>query len=274
MKTFFFKQDSNYDKEYGNKNWLYINNFGYYFNTSKDLTCERAIPRADYHLLYVSSGEVRINGVTLKDGETYLFLPWEPHIYTYKQIDGDRYYWVHFTGNKMPEILSRCEVLKGVNRDNGRKYEKDAVLSMMTEELYGCDEEASDFAISLFFSFLSLFKGKQNTKIYARVIKELESTHNEISIASIAKSYGITASHFIRSFKSIYGTTPNEYRQNYRISQATNLIKMTNLSIQEIANQCGFSDSLYFSRIFKKRVGVSPLNYRKQKQKDSRIVYK
>ena len=265
MQTFYFKQDSNYDKEYGNKDWLYINNFGYYFNISKNITTERAVPRADYHLLYVSSGEVCINGVTLKDGDAYLLFPQEPHIYTYQQTDGSRYYWGHFTGYKVSEILSRCKVSKGVNRDNGRRYEKDAVLSMITEELSGCAEEASDFAVSLFFSFLSLFKGKQSKKFYAKAIKELESTHNDVSVASIAKSYGITVSHFIRSFKSIYGITPNEYRQNHRISQATNLIKMTNLSIQDIANQCGFCDPLYFSRIFKKRVGVSPLKYRKQK---------
>ena len=89
--------------------------------------------------------------------------------------------------------------------------------------------------------------------------------HSDRSVALIAKSYGITASHFIRSFKKIYGTTPNEYRQNYRISQATNLIRMTNLSIQDIAYQCGFGDPFYFSRIFKKKVGMSPWKYRKQK---------
>lgn len=265
MKTFYFKQDSNYDKEYGNKDWLYINNFGYYFNISKDITTERTVPRADYHLLFVSSGEVCINGVTLKDGDAYLLLPWEPHIYTYKHIDGNRYYWVHFTGNKVSEILSNCEISKGVNRDNERRHEKDAVLSMLTEELFGCTEKASDFAVSLFLSFLSLFKGKRTAKNYARAIRDLENIHSDVSIDTIAKSYGITASHFIRYFKSIYGTTPNEYRQNYRISQAMNLIKMTDLSIQEIADQCGFGDPLYFSRVFKKRVGISPLKYRMQK---------
>ena len=265
MKTFYFKQDSNYDKEYGNKDWLYINNFGYYFNIPKDITTKRTVPRADYHLLYVSSGEISINGLTLKSGDAYLLYPWEAHLYTYRQTEGNRYYWIHFTGYKVPEILSHCEVLKGINRNNDRRHEKDTVLSMLTEELSGCNAEASDFAISLFFSFLSLFKGGSNTKVYARAIKELENTHDNVSIDSIARSYGITASHFIRYFKSNYGITPNEYRQNYRMLQAMNLIKMTNLSIQDIANQCGFCDPLYFSRIFKKRVGISPLQYRKAK---------
>ncbi len=264
MKSFYFKQDSNYDKEYGNKDWLYLNNFGYYFNVSKDVTTERADLRADYHLLYVSNGEIFINGTTLKNGDAYLLLPWEKHIYTYKRADNSRYFWFHFTGNKAQDLLSHCEIVKGINHDNERGREKDAVLSMLTEELSVCTDEASDFAVSLFFSFLSLFKGKQNKKIYSKAVKQLENTHDDVSVDEIARSYNVTSSHFIRSFKNIYGITPNEYKQNYRISLATNLLKMTNLSIQDVAYQCGFSDPLYFSRIFKKRLGVSPLQYRSQ----------
>ena len=264
MKSFYFKHNSNYDKEYGNKDWLYINNFGYYFNVPKDVITARSELRSDYHLLYVSSGEVFVNDVTLRDGDAYLFLPLERHLYTYKQTENSRYYWFHFTGNKAQTILSQCEVVKGVNRDNERRREKDAVLSLLTEELSVCTDEASNFAVSLFFSFLALFKGKQNKKIYAKAINQLENTYDDVNISSIAKSHHVTLSHFIRSFKEIYGTTPNEYRQNYRISLAMNLIKTTNLSVQEVATQCGFSDPLYFSRVFKKRVGVSPLQYRNQ----------
>lgn len=265
MRIFSFKRDSNYDKEYGNKDWLYINNFGYYFNISKDITSARPIPRADYHLLYVSRGEICMNGMTLNNGDAYLLLPQEPHVYTYKQIENSRYYWIHFIGNKASEILSHCEVSKGINKDNDRRHEKDVLFGMLAEELSRCSEEASDYAVSLLFSFLSLFKGGQQRKcLYTKAIRELENTQSDVSVASIAKLYNISPSHFIRSFKSIYGTTPNEYKQNYRLSQAMNLLRMTNLPIQDIAYQCGFCDPFYFSRIFKKRIGVSPYEYRKQ----------
>ncbi len=265
MKSFYFKQDSNYDKEYGKKDWLYLNNFGYYFNVPKDVTTARVDLRADYHLLYVSSGEISVNDVTLKNGDAYLFLPWEKHIYTYKRTENSRYFWFHFTGNKAPDILSHCEIIKGFNRDNGRGREKNAILSMLIEEISVCHQEATEFAVTLFFSFLSLFKGKENKKNYAKALKQLENTHDDVSVEEIAGSYSVTPSHFIRSFKSVYGITPNEYKQNHRISLAINLIKSTNLSIQDIAYQCGFSDPLYFSRFFKKRLGVSPLKYRSQK---------
>ena len=108
MKTFFFKRDSNYDKEYGNKDWLYINNLGYYSNIPKDVTTTRSLPRADYHLLYVSSGEIRIGKDTLGAGDAYLFLPNELHSYTYKKVENNHYFWIHFTGNKVKETLDFC----------------------------------------------------------------------------------------------------------------------------------------------------------------------
>jgi len=266
MRTFYFKRDPSYDREYGNKSWLYINNCGYYLSISQDIVTVRDIPRSDYHLLYVSNGEIQINGVSLTSGDAYLYNPNEPHKYTYKKVENSRYYWIHFTGNKAAEILSHCELSRGINRTGGHKQEKDTLFAMLTEELIGCADEASDFATSLFFSFLSLFKGNKSKKrLYDKALCELESNHDDVSISKIASSYNVTPSHFIRSFKEIYGMTPNEYRQNYRISKAMNFLKLTNLSIQEIANQCGFIDPFYFSRIFKKRVGASPLEYRKQK---------
>lgn len=266
MKSFYFKRDPGYDTEYGKKDWLYINNFGYYAGVSKDISTERTSPREDYHLLYVSSGEIRINGATLRCGDAYLLLPSEPHFYTYKKADNSRYYWIHFTGNKASEVLSHAELVRGVNRANDRKQEKDTVLGMITEELLGCSEEASEYAVSLFFSFLSLFKsGQERRRHYAEAVRALETAGDDVEIAQLAELYNISPSHFIRSFKAAYGVTPNEYRQNYRISKAISLLKMTNLSVQDISEQCGFEDPLYFSRIFKKRIGVSPSEYRKGK---------
>lgn len=265
MRTFYFKRDPDYDREYGKKDWLYINNFGYYFNISKDIGTERPVPREDYHILYVSSGEMYINGTAIKSGEAYLLLPNEPHAYTYKKAENSRYYWIHFTGSRASEVLSQLEITRGVNKANERKHEKDAILGMLTEELFGCADEASEYAVSLFFSFLSLFKSGQGRKrMYAEAVRALEQTSSDISIAEAAALYKVSPSHFIRSFKAEYGVSPNEYRQNYRVSKAMSLLNMTNLSVRDIAYQCGFDDPLYFSRIFRKRVGVSPTEYRKE----------
>ena len=264
MQSYFFKRDANYDQAYGNKDWLYINNFGFYRNISKDISISREVPRADYHLLYVANGEVLAGGMTLKSGDSYLFVPNEPQTYTYKQTDSSLYYWIHFTGNQVPNLLSKNRVSKGFNPKSDRTPEKNEMLAMLLAELGKCAGEPSNYAVALLFSFFALFEeGQSRAHLYRDAIRALENMAENASIASIAKRYNVCPAHFIRSFKSAYGMTPNEYKQNHRRSHAMNLLKMTNLSIQDVAQQCGFEDSFYFSRFFKKAVGVSPSAYRK-----------
>lgn len=57
---------------------------------------------------------------------------------------------------------------------------------------------------------------------------------------------------------------PHAYQQTLRIQNCKVLLTSTQLSVAEISEQAGYNDPLYFSRIFKKRVGVSPKVYRAQ----------
>ena len=56
-----------------------------------------------------------------------------------------------------------------------------------------------------------------------------------------------------------------EYVSRMRLSKAKSLLKDTNKSIEDIALDCGFSSANYFGLIFKKEVGLSPLNYKKSR---------
>ena len=87
----------------------------------------------------------------------------------------------------------------------------------------------------------------------------------QISIEHLAKMCSITTTHFSRTFKTIYSTTPVKYINNLRLEKACALLTHTNLSINEISDQCGFSDSSYFSKTFKSAYGQSPANYRNSK---------
>jgi transcriptional regulator GlxA family with amidase domain len=60
------------------------------------------------------------------------------------------------------------------------------------------------------------------------------------------------------------GISPSAYRQGLRIDNAKNLLSSTELPISEVGILCGFSDSLYFSRIFRQKTGCSPTEYRRK----------
>jgi AraC-like DNA-binding protein/mannose-6-phosphate isomerase-like protein (cupin superfamily) len=97
----------------------------------------------------------------------------------------------------------------------------------------------------------------------AKTVSYIENHYTEaISIQNLAEYAHYSPRHFTRIFTETYNTTPIDYITSLRISKACTLLKESRLSISDISLQCGFSDSNYFSRIFKKRMGTSPKLYR------------
>lgn len=84
----------------------------------------------------------------------------------------------------------------------------------------------------------------------------------KIALSDIAKSANMCNNSCISVFKRFTNATPIEYLTNFRIGKASQLLKSTDKSISEIAQDCGFSGSSYFSEIFKKIVGKTPKDYR------------
>ena len=79
----------------------------------------------------------------------------------------------------------------------------------------------------------------------------------------LAKRYRMSTGYFIESFKSVYGATPMNYRAAKQSEQAKLLLRDTDLSVSAVAELCGFSDPLYFSRRFRKYTGMSPTEFRR-----------
>ena len=79
--------------------------------------------------------------------------------------------------------------------------------------------------------------------------------------SALADMYKISQSTLYRLFMEKSGRSPQQYIQLYRIEQAKNMLSMS-ISVKEVAFSCGFKDVLYFSRIFKKIVGVAPSIYK------------
>jgi signal transduction histidine kinase/DNA-binding response OmpR family regulator len=90
-----------------------------------------------------------------------------------------------------------------------------------------------------------------------------ENYSESISRRDLAKHVGITEDHLTFCFRQELGITPIVYLQRYRINQAKRLLKDSYQSITEIAFNVGFSDSGYFSRIFRREVGMPPEMFRR-----------
>ena len=91
--------------------------------------------------------------------------------------------------------------------------------------------------------------------------KEYEKNY---TLDDYAKICNMSKFHFIRVFKDITGASPLEYRNTIRIEHVKEQLIDTNMSISEIAERSGYASASYFCDVFKKRMGVSPSDYRKR----------
>ena len=85
----------------------------------------------------------------------------------------------------------------------------------------------------------------------------------DIDIESIASALCMSQKQLRGKVSSITGETPSSYIQHLRLNKACTLLNTTDSQIGEIAMQCGFDDSAYFSRLFKQVYGITPTQFRK-----------
>lgn len=86
-----------------------------------------------------------------------------------------------------------------------------------------------------------------------------------ICLDDLSSRFFISKNSLCKKFRSVMRCSVAEYIMGARQARAKNLLVTTDLPMEEIAERCGYSSANYFSLIFKKNVGLSPLNYRKKK---------
>jgi AraC-like DNA-binding protein len=101
---------------------------------------------------------------------------------------------------------------------------------------------------------------------FVQKMKQLMETriNQPFDLTSLAKESGYHPGHFIRLFRQVEGVTPGTYFSRRKMQHACSLLNDPSLQVQRIAECVGFTDPLYFSRAFKKVIGMSPATYRRQ----------
>jgi AraC-like DNA-binding protein len=85
---------------------------------------------------------------------------------------------------------------------------------------------------------------------------------SQLSLDDLASLTNNSISSFQRQFKKLYDTTPANYIKNKRLERAADLLKISDLSITEISDECVFSDIAHFSNSFKEKYNSTPSEYR------------
>lgn len=89
-----------------------------------------------------------------------------------------------------------------------------------------------------------------------------ENYKYNIGSAEMAKAAGLSPDYLTKKFREVMAMTPSEYLRRFRVARSMDLLGESNMSVAQIASECGFGDISVYSRIFKQVVGVSPAKFR------------
>ena len=211
----------------------------------------------------------------LGEGDSFILYPDTEVKYYADPDDPWEYAWAGFMGTDAAVMVRATDFARKrpvIGRD---KIPGDLIWRQL-EQIYqvrGTTYEAAAAMTGALYTMLSVFihyaekeeKKDDLRQVYVERAKDyIASSYSyPITVEDVADYTGISRSYLFRAFQAYQKQSPKEYLTEYRIRQACHLLRETGLSVASIAYSVGFEDNLYFSKAFKKKMQMSPSQYRK-----------
>ena len=162
-------------------------------------------------------------------------------------------------------ILSRASVDGGADLNQALDISS---TFLMNVGCYETMEEIDLAAIKTFDLFLQPIKNNSNAsnRLAIRGIKDyiLENYQENTSLEEICDAVFLSPNYASKIFKDDQGMTIMEYVTKVKLEEAKRLLRMPGISVEDIAEKLGYSDPSYFTKVFRRKIGMTPTQYRKQ----------
>lgn len=231
--------------------------------------------RTFYALHHVLKGagfyKLRNKTFHIKAGQSFLLFPFEKIEYYPDSKDPWEYTWTCFAGDiaektisytgfttdnpvspilHKEEIIEKYKLLSDIPKSLSENYEVIGVLYQLLADYIRCFPN-TDYSEA---------ENKIMTKATLYIAKNYSRC--DLSISDIAKELFISRSYLYKIFYTKYNLSPIQYLTKYRVENARNMLLSTKESIKNIAYSVGYSNPIYFSKVFKQLLGCSPQEYR------------
>lgn len=206
-------------------------------------------------------------------GAFVLYAPGEKQHHIYEGSKTAEFYYVHFQCDHLPKDFSFqsskiyqlpfhqyvCTAFEEILEELLQKqpyYEK-LCLHKLLHLLTSLEREV----------FHTLTPSGESFERIARVIHHMNRFYNQnLTLEDYAQMCNMSKYHFLRVFEQVIGSTPLKYRNNVRLEHAAEYLLEEKRSTEEIGTLVGYSSASYFSSAFKQKFGVSPKQYRQEKE--------
>lgn len=230
-----------------------------------------------YRLHFILDGSVTLfindKSYLLKKNHCFILLPNSEIGYSTNPNNPATIYWVSFAGKNVNYYLN----LMDLNKNKPFSYITYSQQNKIHSAFSSCFAETDKDILDTIFTknfmsivhclFLSSHKSKSSIPSNLYITKCLEIINIQyaepsLNIKSVAKAINIHPNYLSNLFSSSMGISFNSYITRLRIEASIIFLQQSNLSINQIAYSIGFSDPLYFSKVFKKYNKISPKEYR------------
>lgn len=252
---------------------IQLNSCGYEHVNNYDYTILRSRGRSDYHILYLTSGyidaEIGTQKVRINSGQCAVWNPGVRQMYSYTVEGGTSTFYLHFTGAAVEEAMHFIAPASPPVFTISEQTSFECLLRQIQQvhlvkaNNYILEENA------LLMQIISAVAKSSNSApppIRKDILCAMEyiKTHlsEDFSVEQFAASVNLSSSRFSHLFTKTVGISPYQYLTRLRLERAQAYLQDSTMSITEISDTIGFSDPLYFSRIFRKTYGLSPKAYR------------
>lgn len=240
-------------------------------NPDKDYFITRKC--SDYIVIeYVVSGKgmltVNGNDYVIEQGDVYILPAESTHSYHADPRQPYRKMWCNFYSDTFAKIQSDYH-LSGKYVFHAPECEEDFLRLVEIATFGSClnDNEWYNVA-NVLMSVLNKIaaheyrpEGNITVAVHAKELLD-GAVFDNITIEDLTKRLFVSKTILSREFKNMYGMSPYHYFLNKKLSQAKLMLTNSNLTVKEISEKLCFADEHYFSGLFKRKVGVSPTDFR------------
>ena len=245
---------------------------GYFF------TWEKGRVLQEYQLNYITEGsgifETSEGQFQVVPGSMLILRPGMWHRYKPDQNTGWNEHYIGFNGDFCTNLfqegffqVSKPVLFVGFQEGLLKLFFE--IIQQVKDEKTGHQQVSSANIILMLSKILSVvrnqeFAGKSiERKIRKACLYFRENLNTSVNIEKLSADMNVGYSYFRQMFRKYTGISPSQYHLSLRIQKARDLLVSTDLTFKEIANDLGFESYFYFSRIFKDKMGKSPMEFRK-----------